>query len=153
MGVCGGAVRGGKRQRGWLMESWLVYKGLQRALEDNQKEDACRSQTPPFSTPPASTHTPRHTYTLTQGGWASRILKRVRSTDDEILKVGYNKRHLTRVATSSLLGVLFFMPPPPFPPHNITFPPLCSLGGRWVGELCYIPVYLFMTSSRQFCTW
>lgn len=38
-------------------------------------------------------------------------------------------------------------------PHNITFPPLCSPGGRWVGELCYIPVYLLMTSSRQFCTW
>ncbi len=52
------------------MELWLVYKGLQRVLGDNQREGVCRPHNPP-PTPTTTTaqihvHTHISTHTLTQ---------------------------------------------------------------------------------------
>lgn len=142
-----GAAWGLRRLGKWLMELWLVYKGLQRVLGDNQREGVCRPHNHPQRT---QTYPHAHTYADSRERWDGRfqIIKQT-----EALMMKFWRLGVTR-------GTLQGSQPFPcwvfcslYPPHNITFPPLCSLGGRWVGELCYIPVYLFMTSSRQFCTW
>lgn len=81
----------------------------------------------------------------------------VRNTDDEILKVARNKRHLTGVAASRWLRVLFVVPPPhPTTSARHRLPNLfvceevrLEYGG---GELLSTPVYLLLTSSQQFCS-